>query len=80
MTRKTRCYSSFDSLISRLYLINRSDRFNYGNRTSNGRAIGNFAEFEREILRERVKEDIAYARNKGKTHVRPATTKNMSKK
>lgn len=34
-----------------------------------------FAEFEREILRERVKAGIAHARNKGKAHGRPATTK-----
>jgi putative DNA-invertase from lambdoid prophage Rac len=34
-----------------------------------------FAEFEREILRERVKAGIAHARNKGKEHGRPATAK-----
>lgn len=34
-----------------------------------------FAEFEREILRERVKAGIAHARNKGKAHGRPTTTK-----
>ena len=35
-----------------------------------------FAEFEREILRERVKAGIAYARSKVKFHGRPATAKN----
>lgn len=32
-----------------------------------------FAEFERDILRERVKAGIAHARSKGKSHGRPAT-------
>jgi len=32
-----------------------------------------FAEFERDILRERVKAGIAHARSKGKPHGRPAT-------
>lgn len=32
-----------------------------------------FAEFERDILRERVKAGIAHARSKGKAHGRPAT-------
>ncbi len=32
-----------------------------------------FAEFERDILRERVKAGIAHARSKGKNHGRPAT-------
>jgi DNA invertase Pin-like site-specific DNA recombinase len=32
-----------------------------------------FAEFERDILRERVKAGIAHAREQGKTHGRPAT-------
>jgi DNA invertase Pin-like site-specific DNA recombinase len=32
-----------------------------------------FAEFERDILRERVKAGIAQAREKGKAHGRPAT-------
>ncbi len=47
--------------------------------TATGRAMAGllaiFAEFEREILRERVKAGIAYARNKGKAHGRPTTTK-----
>lgn len=47
--------------------------------TATGRAMAGllaiFAEFEREILRERVKAGIAHARSKGKTHGRPATTK-----
>lgn len=34
-----------------------------------------FAEFEREILRERVKAGIAHAGSKGKTHGRPVTVK-----
>lgn len=34
-----------------------------------------FAEFEREILRERVKAGIAEVRSKGKKHSRPATGK-----
>ena len=34
-----------------------------------------FAEFEREILRERVKAGIAHARQKGKNHGRPPTIK-----
>ncbi|USQ15498.1 recombinase family protein (plasmid) [Legionella lytica] len=32
-------------------------------------------QFERKILRERVKSGIAHARQKGKNHGRPATTK-----
>ncbi|CAM4458482.1 MAG: DNA-invertase hin [Legionella sp.] len=47
--------------------------------TATGRAMAGllaiFAEFEREILRERVKAGIAHARQKGKSHGRPATTK-----
>lgn len=47
--------------------------------TPTGRAMAGllsiFAEFEREILRERVKAGIAHARSKGKTHGRPATAK-----
>lgn len=47
--------------------------------TATGRAMAGllaiFAEFEREILKERVKAGIAHARNKGKPHGRPATTK-----
>ncbi|KTC90317.1 recombinase family protein [Fluoribacter dumoffii] len=36
-----------------------------------------FAEFEREILRERVKAGIAHARSNGKLYSRPATAKNI---
>lgn len=47
--------------------------------TPTGRAMAGllaiFAEFEREILRERVKAGIAHARSKGKTHGRPVTVK-----
>lgn len=47
--------------------------------TATGRAMAGllaiFAEFEREILRERVKAGIAHARSKGKSHGRPATAK-----
>ena len=47
--------------------------------TASGRAMAGllaiFAEFEREILRERVKAGIAHARTKGKAHGRPASTK-----
>jgi DNA invertase Pin-like site-specific DNA recombinase len=47
--------------------------------TATGRAMAGllaiFAEFEREILRERVKAGIAHARQKGKSHSRPATIK-----
>ncbi len=47
--------------------------------TATGRAMAGllaiFAEFEREILRERVKAGIVHARSKGKEHGRPATTK-----
>lgn len=47
--------------------------------TSTGRAMAGllavFAEFERDILRERVKAGIAQSRAKGKPHGRPATTK-----
>ncbi|PWY54775.1 resolvase [Legionella qingyii] len=50
--------------------------------TPTGRAMAGllsiFAEFEREILRERVKVGIAHARSKGKSHGRPATTKKYS--
>jgi putative DNA-invertase from lambdoid prophage Rac len=46
--------------------------------TSTGRAMAGllavFAEFERDILRERVKAGIAQSRAKGKPHGRPATT------
>ncbi len=49
--------------------------------TATGRAMAGllaiFAEFEREILRERVKAGIAYARQKGKKHGRPSTTKHF---
>jgi DNA invertase Pin-like site-specific DNA recombinase len=45
--------------------------------TPSGRALAGmlavFAEFERDILRERVKAGIAQAREKGKAHGRPAT-------
>ena len=45
--------------------------------TSTGRAMAGllavFAEFERDILRERVKAGIAQARQQGKPHGRPAT-------
>ena len=47
--------------------------------TATGRAMAGllsiFAEFEREILRERVKAGIAHARQKGKKHGRPMTIK-----
>lgn len=47
--------------------------------TATGRAMAGllaiFAEFEREILRERVKAGIAHARKKGKSHGRPGTIK-----
>jgi len=47
--------------------------------TSTGRAMAGllviFAEFEREILRERVRAGIAHAREQGKPHGRPATVK-----
>ena len=46
--------------------------------TTTGRAMAGllaiFAEFEREILRERVKAGIAHARSKGKDHGRPPTS------
>jgi len=45
--------------------------------TPSGRALAGmlavFAEFERDILRERVKEGIAQAREEGRPHGRPAT-------
>ncbi len=45
--------------------------------TSAGKAMAGmlavFAEFERDILRERVKAGIAHARSQGKAHGRPAT-------
>lgn len=47
--------------------------------TSAGKAMAGmlavFAEFERDILRERVKAGIAHAREKGKTHGRPANAR-----
>jgi DNA invertase Pin-like site-specific DNA recombinase len=47
--------------------------------TPSGRAMAGllavFAEFEREILRDRVKAGIAEARKKGKPHGRPATAR-----
>lgn len=45
--------------------------------TATGRAMAGllaiFAEFEREILRERIKAGIAHARSKGRNHGRPST-------
>lgn len=50
--------------------------------TPTGRAMAGllsvFSEFEREILRERVKAGIAYARSKGKKHGRPPTVRSLS--
>lgn len=50
--------------------------------TPSGRALAGmlavFAEFERDILRERVKAGIAQAREKGKAHGRPATASNQA--
>lgn len=47
--------------------------------TPTGRAMAGllaiFAEFEREILRERVKAGIAHSRSQGRPHGRPATVK-----
>ena len=47
--------------------------------TPSGRALAGmlavFAEFERDILRERVKAGIAQARKEGKPHGRPATAR-----
>ncbi|RUR22072.1 resolvase [Legionella qingyii] len=52
--------------------------------TATGRAMAGllaiFAEFEREILRERVKAGIAHARSKGKAHGRPITAKKHTDK
>lgn len=52
--------------------------------TATGRAMAGllaiFAEFEREILRERVKAGIAHARTKGTPHGRPATAQKYEKK
>ncbi|WP_133135221.1 recombinase family protein [Legionella rowbothamii] len=49
--------------------------------TATGRGMAGllaiFAEFEREILRERVKAGIAHARSNGKAHGRPATAKTI---
>lgn len=39
-----------------------------------------FADFERELLRERVKAGIAHARKNGKAHGRPATAKALTDK
>ncbi len=39
-----------------------------------------FAEFEREILRDRVKAGIAQARKEGRPHGRPPTARRKSKK
>jgi putative DNA-invertase from lambdoid prophage Rac len=50
--------------------------------TPSGRALAGmlavFAEFERDILRERVKAGIAQAREEGKPHGRPKTAANQS--
>src|SRR5437870_2800581 len=50
--------------------------------TPSGRALAGmlavFAEFERDILRERVKAGITQAREKGKTHGRPPTAAKQS--
>jgi len=50
--------------------------------TPSGRALAGmlavFAEFERDILRERVKAGISQAREKGKAHGRPATAANQN--
>ena len=50
--------------------------------TASGRAMAGllaiFAEFEREILRERVKAGIAHARSQGKSHGRPASARKLS--
>lgn len=52
--------------------------------TATGRAMAGllaiFAEFEREILCERVKAGIAHARQSGKKHGRPITTKQYENK
>jgi len=52
--------------------------------TATGRAMAGllaiFAEFEREILRERVKAGIVHARSKGKAHGRPITAKKHADK
>ena len=52
--------------------------------TPSGRAMAGllavFAEFEREILRERVKAGIAQARNEGRPHGRPPSASKKSKK
>ena len=50
--------------------------------TSIGRALAGllavFAEFEREILRERVKAGIAHAREEGRPHGRPPTARRQA--
>ena len=52
--------------------------------TPTGRAMAGllavFAEFERDILKERVKAGIAQSRSKGKPHGRPATTRNKQQR
>jgi DNA invertase Pin-like site-specific DNA recombinase len=52
--------------------------------TPTGRAMAGllavFAEFERDILKERVKAGIAQSRAKGKPHGRPATTRTQQQK
>jgi len=44
--------------------------------TPSGKALAVFAEFERSLLKERVKAGIAEARSKGKPHGRPRTASN----
>jgi len=50
--------------------------------TPSGRAMAGllsvFAEFERDIIRERVKAGIAYARAEGRAHGRPATARSKA--
>ena len=52
--------------------------------TPTGRAMAGllavFAEFERDILKERVKAGIAQSRSKGKPHGRPATTRSKQQR
>lgn len=52
--------------------------------TASGRALAGmlavFAEFERDILRDRVKAGIAQARKEGRPHGRPPTARRKSKK
>ena len=52
--------------------------------TPTGRALAGllavFAEFEREILRERVKAGIAQARKEGRSHGRPPTARRQARR